>query len=80
MDLAEVTKGQVDLAINHNATRSGMAYAIVTFKEVAAATECFKKASVLKLDHGNGVMHWACPNRLAGKKANKPSGIGMPMV
>ena len=80
MDLAEVTRGQVDLAINASATRSGMAFAIVTFNEVAAAIECCKKASVLKLDPGNCVMHWACPKWLAGKKANRSNGSGMSMV
>ena len=37
-----------------------MAYAIVTFTEVADAIECYNKAKTLKFDHGNGAMHWAC--------------------
>lgn len=73
LDLDHVTQGQVDICINANATRSGMAYAIVTFLTVAEAVECFKRASVLKLDHGNGHMHWASAKWYQGKKARAKS-------
>jgi len=73
LDLEKYTKGQVDICINANATRSGMVYAIVTFTTVAEAVECFKRASVLKLDHGNGHMHWASAKWYQGKKARAKS-------
>ena len=73
LDLDHVTQGQVDICINANATRSGMVYAIVTFTTVAEAVECFKRASVLKLDHGNGHMHWASAKWYQGKKARAKS-------
>jgi hypothetical protein len=73
LDLAECTKGQVDLAINANATRSGMAYAIATFGDVAQAIDCYKAAMQLKFEHGPGNWHWACPKWFRfGKKAKGP--------
>ena len=60
LDLEKCTKGQVDICINPNATRSGMAYAIVTFTDVGSAIECFKAANKARFEHGPGNWHWAC--------------------
>jgi hypothetical protein len=69
MDLAHCTKGQVDLAINANATRSGMAYSIATVRDLGLAVECFQQASAQRFDTGQGVMHWASVKWFRGKKA-----------
>lgn len=60
LDLEKYTKGQVDICINPNATRSGMAYAIVTFTDVGSAIECWKAANKARFEHGPGNWHWAC--------------------
>ena len=70
LDLAECAKGQVDLAINATATRSGMACAIATFGDFAQAIDCYKAATQLKFEHVPGNWHWACPKWFrCGKKA-----------
>ena len=71
LDLAECTKGQVDLAINANATRSGMAFAIATFGDVAQAIDCCKAATQLTFEHGTGTWHWACPTWFRSSKKAK---------
>jgi hypothetical protein len=67
MDLAHCTQGQADLAVNANASRSGMAYAIVTFLDLEEAVACFKKACGIRFDHGQGQWHWASVKWFRGR-------------
>ena len=49
--------GQVDIAIQSHRTRSGMAFAIITFIDDAKAIKAFEQLSVAKFEHGPGQMH-----------------------
>ena len=68
LEVSELATGQVDLAVNANRTRSGMAYSIVTFDNLDLAIECYKKASSVRFDHGQGGLHWASVKWFHGTK------------
>ena len=68
LEVSALATGQVDLAVNANRSRSGMAYSIVTFVDLEMAIECFKKASSVRFDHGQGGLHWASVKWFHGSK------------
>ena len=68
LEVSALATGQVDLAVNANRSRSGMAYSIVTFVDLEMAIECFKKASSVRFDHGQGGLHGASVKWFHGTK------------
>jgi hypothetical protein len=69
-DVTKVTIGQyckdfADISVQCHRTQSGMAYAIITFKELAPAMEAFEKLAKAKFDH-DGQMHWPTVKCLRG--------------
>ena len=68
LEISALATGQVDLAVNANRSKSGMAYSIVTFENLEMAIECYKKASSKRFDHGQGGLHWASVKWFHGSK------------
>ena len=50
--------GHKDISVQSRRTRSGMAYAIITFTDEALAIKAFEDVSMTKFDHGGGKLHW----------------------
>ena len=58
MTIGQYCGGHVDIAIQSQRARSGMAYAIITFIDEALAIKAFEQLSIAKFEHGTGQMHW----------------------
>ena len=67
-DVGQYCEGQVDVSVQSNKTRSGMAFAIVTFLDLTMAIKAFEQVAMAKFDHGNGQMYWPTVKWFRGRR------------
>lgn len=58
VDIGRLCPGQIDVAVNNTRSRSGHAFAVITFEHLDMAMAAFEKLMSTKFDHGDGQMHW----------------------
>ena len=58
MTIGQYCDGQMDTSVQSHRTRSGMAYAIITFTDETLAIKAFEQLSMAKAQHGKERMHW----------------------
>ena len=56
--IGQYCHGQKDISAQSRKTRSSMAYAFITFTDVALAIKAFEQLSMAKFEHGTGQTHW----------------------
>ena len=67
-DVGHYCEGQVDVSVQSNKTRSGMAFAIVTFLDLTMTIKAFEQVAMAKFDHGNGQMYWPSVKWFRGRR------------
>ena len=60
--------GHVDVAVQRGKATSGVAYAIVTFTDLALASKAVEQLAMVRFDHGEGQRFWANVKWFAGHK------------
>ena len=67
-DIGHYCAGHIDVAVQRGKATSGMAYAIVTFTDLALASKAFEELALVRFDHGEGQRFWANVKWFAGHK------------
>ena len=67
-DIGHYCAGHVDVAVERGKATSGLAYAIVTFTDLALASKAFEQLAMVRFDHGEGQRFWANVKGFAGHK------------
>ena len=58
VDIGKLCLVLIDVSVNNQRSRSGHAFAAITFEDLALALEAFERMQWTKFDHGVGQMHW----------------------
>ena len=58
VDIGRLCPGQCDVAVNNTRSRSGHAFAVITFTNLDKAMAAFQTLMTTKFDHGEGQLHW----------------------
>ena len=58
VDIGKLCPGQIDVAVNNFKSRSGHAFAVITFERLEEAMASFHALQWTKFDHGDGQLHW----------------------
>ena len=66
-DIGHYCAGRVDVAVERGKATSGLAYAIVTFTDLALASKAFEQLAMVRFDHGEGQRFWANVKWFRGK-------------
>ena len=67
-DIGHYCAGHVDVAVERGKATSGLAYAIVTFTDLALASKAFEQLAMAKFGHGEGQRFWANVKWPAGRE------------
>ena len=67
-DIGHYCAGHIGVAVQRGKATSGMAYAIVTFTDLALANKAFEQLAMVKFDHGEGPRFWANVKWFAGRE------------
>ena len=57
-DIGRLCPGQIDVCVNNTRSRSGHAFAVITFENLDLAMQAFQTLMCTRFDHGGGQMHW----------------------
>ena len=74
VSIGQYCEGQVDISAQSHKTRSGMACAIITFRDEALAIKAFEQLSMAKFQRGNGQMHWPVVKWLRSARTSPSDG------
>jgi hypothetical protein len=58
VDIGRLCPGQIDVCVNNTRSRSGHAFAVITFENLDLAMAAFQTLMCTRFDHGGGQMHW----------------------
>ena len=75
VETSKLCPGQIDVAVNNTRSRSGHAFAVITFNNLDKAMAAFQTLVSTKFDHGDGQLRWPSVNWLGHGKA-KQMGTG----
>ena len=58
VDICRLCSGFMDVVVNNTRSRSGHAFAVITFGDLGLAMEAFERLQWTRFDHGDGQVHW----------------------
>jgi hypothetical protein len=58
VDIGRLCPGQTDVSVNNFKSKSGMAFAVITFADLDLAMQAFETLLWTRFDHGGGQLHW----------------------
>ena len=71
VDIGKLCPGQIDVAVNNTRSRSGHAFAVITFTNLDKAMEAFQTLVSTKFDHGDCQLRWPSVKWLGHEKAKQ---------